>query len=309
MRQAIRVYAIVALVAMVGLWVLQTAWWAGAVSFTASTGLAVALELAMEAQLWLLVMPLGVLATSDAARAGRRGWLWLFIALMVVAPFAANIETLSSAIQPGSLQSPQPIVLVGWAVAFLLVPLAALIYSLMSAQPVAGGVEAAPNASQGERRTLIISACAGIVVMSVLSYLMNSQFLFSLPLGTNFFDHTMLIIQLQGVARALWFTLAPLPVTVASLALAHAAQTSRRGWLAGWIALIPLALLTADLGSPVGIGLIAAVIGARSSEQIPFFDQLPVASIVAPAVIMLVALLYALTVMRPRGRAAAIAVA
>ncbi len=78
--------------------------------------------------------------------------------------------------------------------------------------------------------------------------------------------------------------------------------------MVGWIALIVLALLTADLGSMVAWGLIASVAGAQSSDQMPYLQSLRVISIAAPAAIMLVALVYA-AAPRSRPRAAALAAA
>jgi hypothetical protein len=269
-------------------------------------------------QLWvLLVIPLGVLAASDAARAGRRGWLALFIALIVLAPFAASIDPLTNNIQilfsppclpgaacpSGPYGASQLVTLAGWAVAFLPVPIATLVYSLTSARSAAG--LAAAEANRGERRTLIMCAVAGIVVMSALGYLGTTHFLF-FQFGRGSFAQVVAIHNLHNVLFTVWVALAALPVAIASAAMAHAAQTGRRGWLTGWIALIALALLTADIGSLWGEILILEATGATSG-QIPI-EQSAV-SIVAPAVIMLVALIYALTVMRPEPRAAALAAA
>ncbi len=270
-----------------------------------------------ELQLWvLLVIPLGVLAASDAARTGRRGWLALFIVLIILAPVAPWINSLINNIQVllagpcflnGACSSggaPWLVTQVGWGVAFLPVPIAALVYSFMSARSAAG--PAATEAGQGERRALIVCALVAIAVMSALGYLGISGFLIY-QFGSR--AQRLVGVSLQGEALTIGLMLAALPVAIASMAMAHAAQTSRPGWLAGWIALIPLALLTADLGSLWGWSLIAALNGAQTSDQIPYFQQLRVVSIVAPVVIMLVALIYALTVMRPRSRAAALAVA
>lgn len=318
MRQAIRVYAIVALVTMAvvvgGLWARYDSFGGG------QSGLDRALALVVGLQPWvLLVIPLGVLAASAAARAGRNGWVALFIALIVLAPFAAWLGPLLNNISlifipicyggsacPNPFQAPELAQLAGWAVAFLGVPLAALVYSVLVAQDAPASVEV----SQGERRTLIICAIAGVVVMSALGYLGNVAW--SPPLfGNGSLNQVVTAINTVTVLDSIWIALFTLPVAVASLALAHAAWTGRRGWLAGWSALAVFALLTANLGSLWGIFLILQATGTlQSSEQQLILLPYQIASIVGPAVIMLVALVYALTVMRPpRQRAAAVAIA
>lgn len=318
MRQANRVYAIVALIVMivflVGLWTSPGGYAGG------QTWMDKALYYAFGLQLWiLLIVPLGVLAASDAARAGSRGWLALFIALLVIAPFAAWISTLTNNIEvllagpclpdaacpSGPFGAPWPVTQAGWVVAFLPIPIAALVYFLTAAR---GAPEpAAAEANQRERRTIFVSAIAGIVVMSALRYLGTSNFLFFQFAHLSIVSAEM-ALNAQNVLFALWLTLAALPVAIASVALAHAAQTSRRGWVVGWIALIVLALLTADLGSMVTWGLIASVTGAQSSDQMPYLQSLRVISIAVPAAIMLVALVYA-AAPRSRPRAAALATA
>ncbi len=61
-------------------------------------------------------------------------------------------------------------------VAFLPVPIAALVYSLTAAR--SAPEPAAADANQRERRTIIVSAIVGIVIMTALGYLGNSNFLF-----------------------------------------------------------------------------------------------------------------------------------
>ncbi|HEX9037894.1 MAG TPA: hypothetical protein VF808_12990 [Ktedonobacterales bacterium] len=314
MRQAIRVYAVVALVVtlafVVGLLVRPESV-AGAPGWVDRT-----LFWALWLQIWVLpLIPLGVLAASDAARAGRRGWLALFIALIVLVPFAAWIGNLTnniaaaltppcindSACLSGPVSAPEILQQVGWVVAFLPIPIAALVYSFTAARSATGPAFA--EARQGEARALIVWAIAGVVIMTALGYLGTPEWSSS-PLASWFgghgaFGRTLVIFNLLGVLNTLWYALAALPVAVVSVALAHAARTGRRGWLAGWIALATLALLTADIGNPWGESAIAAVLRAHSSDQIPYFTQLTVIGIVAPAVIMLVALVYGLTVMRP----------
>ncbi|HEU0026149.1 MAG TPA: hypothetical protein VFQ25_03460 [Ktedonobacterales bacterium] len=175
MRQAIRVYAIVALVVMgalvIGLWTHPASFFRehGWVDWT--------LGVVLGFQLWVLaVIPLGVLAASDAARARRRGWLALFIALLVIAPFAAWILPLSASVKILLFASPCPssgdclgvsvgmppfVTQAGWVVAFLAIPIAALVYSLASPRTAAG--RATAEADQGERRALSVWAIVGIV--------------------------------------------------------------------------------------------------------------------------------------------------
>jgi hypothetical protein len=272
----------------------------------------------IDLQLWVaLVIPLGVLAASDAARAGRRGWLALLIALLVIAPIAFWIGPLifylplslippclpNAACPPGPRGAAPLVVPAGWTVTFLPVPLAALVYSLTSARSAAEYAPAATETDQSERRALIICAIAGIVVMSALDYPKASQFLF-VQFGLSSLPTIAAVANRQILLLTLWPALAALPVAIASMAMAHAAQTGRRGWLAGWIALIPLALLSASLGFPGTESLILAATGIIS--LIPFEAQFLAVSIAAPVASMLVALLYALTVMRPRRLAAGI---
>ncbi|MDE3231069.1 MAG: hypothetical protein KGO05_14420 [Chloroflexota bacterium] len=317
MRRAIRVYAIVALVAMVvflvGLWTSPSRYAGG------ETLRAWALYYVYLLQLWvLLIVPLGVLAASDAARAGRRGWLAVLIALIVLAPFAAWINTLTNTVgallagpclpnadcPSGPFGAPMWVIQAGWVVAFLPVPIAALVYSLT----VARSAPAPSDASPREQRTLIVSAIVGIVVMTALGYLGASDYM--LPLfGPLSIANAEMALNLDILLGSLWLTLAALPVAIASMALAHAAWTRSRGWVTGWIALAVLALLTVDIGSMAGFSLIATMTGAHSSDQMPYLQLLQVISIVAPAVIMLMALVYALAVERPRPTAVALAAA
>lgn len=328
MRQAIRVYAIVALVAMV---VFVAALLTHPASFFREQDwgdwtLGVVLAL----QLWvLLVIPLGVLAASDAARAGRRGWMALFIALLVIAPIAAWINSLTASVQillfatpcasnadcPGISTGTAPFVTqAGWAVAFLLVPLAALVYSLTSAGSAAG--RATAGVSQGERRALIVWAIVGIVIMSALGYLATAHVLFQL-FGNGLPLQMEKLLELQLMLPVVWIALAALPVAIASAALAHAAQTGRWGWLASWIALTALALLSAGpeiqlrmsipwmdgyiLNNPwLGFFITEPTGAITSTAGVPAEQY--IVSIVAPVAIMLVALIYALIVMRPEAR-------
>jgi hypothetical protein len=319
MRQAIRVYAIVALVAMliflVGLWTSPNGYEGG------QFWLSMALFWVYGLQLWvLLIVPLGVLAASDAARAWRTGWLALFIALLIIAPFAAWIGTLVNNVgnlfagpclpnancSSGSIEAPLWVIQAGWIVAFLPIPIATLVYSLTATRSAAR--PAATGVNQSEWRTLVVWAITGMVLMSALGYLGTSNFLFS-QLAHRSFEDAEIALNLQNLLFTLWFTLAALPVAIASAAMAHAARTGSRGWLASWIALITLALLTADLGSLFGWSAIAAVTGAHSSDQMPYLQTLRVISVVAPVVIMLVALVYANAVQRPRAHAAEVATA
>lgn len=319
MRQAIRVYAIVALVVMVafvaGLWARPY----GVVLDPHDTlGLAVFYLYGLQAWV-LLLIPLGVLAASDAGRAGRRGWLALFAALLVIAPLGAWSAQLTDAIQnlligpcvnggpacaAGSPDAPDIITQAAWIVAFLPIPIAALSYTFAPATRVAR--QTAADFSQGERRALIVWSVIGAIVMAALGYLGTTQWSFESLValfGYGSFEQTATIFNIQGALSTFLFVLAALPVAVASMALAHAAQTARRGWLAGWIALAVLTLLTLDLGTLWGVTLIGAMTGAQSSDQMPFLAPMLVISIVTPVVVMLVALVYALVVMRPESRA------
>jgi hypothetical protein len=91
MQRVIRVYAIVDLVALGAFFAIYFSNGWGAPLWNL-----VAYEVAnLVAQLWvLLIIPLGVLSGSDAARLGRRGWLVAFIALTVVAVAAPRINDL-----------------------------------------------------------------------------------------------------------------------------------------------------------------------------------------------------------------------
>lgn len=319
MRRATRVYAIVALVAMVvfliGLWTSPDRYGGG------QSWLAMALFWVYGLQLWvLLIVPLGVLAASDAARAGRRGWLTLLIALLVIAPFAAWLGTLVNNVggllagpclpnadcPSGSFEAPWQVIQAGWVVAFLPIPIATLVYSLASTRSAARPT--ATGASQSEWRTLVVWAIGGIVIMGALGYLGTSNFLFG-QLAHRSLADAEIAQNLQVVLSSLWLTLAALPVAVASAAMEHAARTRHRVWLAGWIALIALALLTADLGSLFGLALISTITGAHSSDQMPYFQSLSVVSVVAPVAIMLVALVYAHAVQRPNSHATVLAAA
>lgn len=324
MRRAIRVYAIVALVA---LGVFLAVWWASPFGVTSLRSWSVMLNLVEGAQLWvLLVIPLGVLAGGDAAHIGRRSWLSIFIALIVLAPIAAQIEPLTNNVQyllapscssgpcaldPGDLA--QLLFWPSWAGALLLIPLAALLYTVTSTRIAshtpadASGAPGAPGAGRSERHLIAVCAVIGLVVMSVLGYLANSDFIL-MRFGSGTLGHILYVGQLQIVLRTVWFTLLnALPVTVASLAMMHAARAGRHGWLAGWIAVVVLAMLAANL-----FALVAAVqdFSAAASSQggsIAFQQQIQDASIVTPVVVLLAALLYALTTMRPRQRTVALA--
>ncbi len=321
MRQVIRVYALVALVAMValevGLWAHPESVVGGQRWFDMTLGVVVGL------QLWVLfVIPLGVLVASDAALVGRRGWLALFIALIIIAPFAAWINTLTNNIQYLLSQyllsiscqfdvcspavpvgAPWQVTQVGWAVAFLPVPIAALVYSFRSAQNLAALVPA--EGAKGARRTLIICSIAGIALMSALGFLGTAGYL-QVLFSRGSITQALMIASLRSVLSILWTVLFALPVAIASAALAHSAQTGRRAWLAGWITLVPLMLLTANLGSFWGAILILRAEGVTSGS-IP--TQVVTAGIVAPVAVMLLALIYALVVMRPKPQAAPLAVA
>ncbi len=265
----------------------------------------------------LFVIPLGVLAASDAARVGRRGWLALFIALIIIAPFAAWINALTNNIQnalfmscqsdvcstAGPVGAPWLVTQIGWVVAFLPVPIAALAYSFLPAQNPAA--LALAEGAKGGRRTLIVCAIAGIALMSALGYLGAARYLLVL-FGRGSFTQIMAVVTLQSLLYTLWIMLAAAPVAIASVALAHSAQEGRRAWLAGWIALVLLALLTANLGSSWAFILILHAEGVMSGS-IP--NQLITAGVVAPVAIMLIALIYALVVMRPEPQAGALAAA
>ncbi|HEX8981766.1 MAG TPA: hypothetical protein VF792_03270 [Ktedonobacterales bacterium] len=273
-----------------------------------------------------MIIPLGVLAASDAARACRRGWRALFITLIILAPIAAwfyplagNLQILftlysspcngSATCTPIQYGTPLLVTQIGWAVAYLPIPIAALVYSLAPAQSATAS--AATEADQGERRALIVWAIVGIVVMSALGYLATSPFLF-LQFGNGSPERMEMILPLRMMLNTVWVALAALPVAIVSMALAHAAETGRRGWLVGWIALAALTLLTASPVFPLAMhepwteSFILAALGG-AGQQAP--DDLYIkVSIVAPVVIMLVALIYA-AVSRPGSRGAALATA
>lgn len=267
------------------------------------------LDVVVAAQLWvLLVIPLGVLAASDAAHMGRRGWLVALIVLIVLAPISARFEPLVTEIQnvlnPGcgvefcglefGSQS-QNFYLALWTMALIPVPLAALVYTFVPAR------DASPiqlSATTGRRRLIVIGAIVGAVVMGALGYLVTSDFIF-----THFSSGTVAHIQfVNAVSQTLdqvWFMLLnALPVAVASVALARAVRAGQHAWLAGWCAIILLALLAANL-----FALSAAALVAFGSVQarglMDYQPQLQVISAVVPIVILLLALIYALTTMRP----------
>ncbi len=260
-----------------------------------------------------MVIPLGILAASDSARAGRHGWQAIFIALIVLAPIAEWIYPLASyvqvlffppcdsanylACQPFSFMQPQMVTHLSWAVACLPIPIAALVYSLLSVQHPAG--QATSEAGRGERRALIVCAIVGIVVMSVLGYMANAPVE---PIQEGSPESVVKLVQLHALIFAVWLVLAALPVARTSMALAHAARVGRRRWLAGWIPLVALALLTGGIGFDLVIfgqqmnAFVHAAIGGSINQVTAMIHAV---SSVAPAVVMLVALIYAVVVMRP----------
>ncbi|HEU0026148.1 MAG TPA: hypothetical protein VFQ25_03455 [Ktedonobacterales bacterium] len=163
--------------------------------------------------------------------------------------------------------------------------------------------------------------------MSALGYLSTAGILYwQFAHGSDSPTLVIKAMALQIMLPEVWIALAAPPVAIASAALAHAAQTGRWGWLAGWIALTALALLSVspEVQLRMSNGMTDAYfmdnpwIGSifpnpTSVEAIT--PGIPptqyIISIVAPAVIMLVALLYARIVMRPESgpQAAGLAVA
>lgn len=317
MRQAIRVYASVAL-GVLGVFLLV--WWISPFGVTSSRPWFAVLNLVVGMQLWVLfVVPLGVLAGSDAAHAGRRGWLVAFIVLTVLAPVGAQLEQLGQQVQqllaascpsgPCAPVSGDPSsfpVWAGWVVATLLVPLAALVYTWTSARhapSTQGGVRG--DSDLGERRLLVVYAILGLVVMSVLGVLANSDFLLR-QFASGTVAHILYVTSLQGLLYAMWVTLLlALPIAIASLAMADAARADRRVWLISWIALVVLAVLVAQL-----LALVATVQDFATGLTplgwvVTFQQQMEVASVVAPLVVLAVALIYALSMMRPDQHTAA----
>jgi hypothetical protein len=295
-------------------------------------------DLVVALQLWtLLVIPLGVLVASEAARARRSGWLGLLVALLVLAPVAfwfgplvADVQNLPAVLHPSGqvigYSSSPTITDVGQAIGLLSLPVAALIASFMPFMSSASGsspsvatsqhATAAPTsaeAGRGELRTLIGGALVSLVVMSVLGYLGNTdslaQYAMSHPApGQGPFGDPSGAFFAQGLANTLWTPLVALPVAVVSLALAHAAQTGRHGWLAVWIGLLVVVVLATATGAFRYTGLIYLV-AASFDLHVPTLQQIELVSLGAPALIMLVALVYALTAQRPQQRAAVPAMA
>lgn len=305
MRQAIRVYAIVALVV---LGALLAFWWALPNAATQQRTWVAVLYVVVAAQLWvLLVIPLGVLAASDAAHVGRRGWLVALIVLIVLAPIAARFDPLVTGIQrvldPGcgdlcglelGSQS-HNLYLALWTVALIPVPLAALIYTLMPARDTS---HIRLGATIGWRRLIVILAIIGAVMMGALGYLANSDFIFThFSSGTP--NHIVFVGYLSQLLDEIWFTLLDaLPVAVACLALARVARAGQRAWLAGWCSIIVLALLAANLTALSGAALVAFG-SVLARELMDYQPQLQVISAVVPVVVLLLALIYALTTLRP----------
>jgi hypothetical protein len=330
MRQVIRTYAVVALVLMT---LLLLVWFIGGLRHLGELWIFVAIF-----QLWLWpLIPLGVLSACDAARVGRRGWSILLIALTVLSPFAINaasvVGSIVLAVTPPcapadcSLNTPSPVDTpifvagdIGWIVGILAIPLAALIYSLVIANnnaPVSLAVE------RGERRILIIGAIVCIIVMVPLTSLATTGILpdwagaqVDLPLeewGTLMSQMS----NLQYILDAFWLALVALPAIVASVALAHAIQTRRIVWQIGWAALIALTLFTESIANSETIYYILE--GGLRLDEWPvlwptrlfhFVEQaLHVTGVVIPALVMVVALIYAYMVMHPsQPRAAAASV-
>lgn len=329
MRQAIRVYAIVALVVLGAFLALE---WASSFGITNQIGWMGVFGLMVVAQLWvLLVIPLGVLAASDAARMGRHGLLEAFIVLLVLAPFAASVDVLATDIQhllnptcgfcvfgaPSLFQA-------GLAAAFLPIPLVALISTVAPARKAPqfqadgsdelGADRAHADAGQGEqrvRRVITVWAIIGLVVLGALSYLGNSDFIM-MRFGSGTIEHIEFVGDLRSLVYGLWFALHnALPVAVVSLAMISAARAGRRGWLAAWIVVGALAMLATNLlglittllaftgpPSPTDSGLVAFVWQLGSSQ----LAQMQTLSEVVPLVVLLLALLYALILMRPQTR-------
>jgi hypothetical protein len=267
-------------------------------------------------QLWvLLVIPLGVLAASDAAQVGLRGWLAAFIALIVLAAIAPYIEVLSATAQnvlaprcapdpcyPDLGEQSRLMIVAPWIGAFLPVPLASLIYTYTSAR---GMPRDQPNTDRGELRLMVVCAVIGFVIMGALGYLAKSSFLEE-HLGYGSVAQIMFVGNLNASLSNVWnLLLLPLPVAVSSLAMVDGARMGRRVWVAGWIVLAVLAVLVANLDSLL---FVTATISDIPSYGwlVGLLPQLQDAGAVAPVVVMLVALLYAFTT-RPRQRAAALA--
>lgn len=311
MRQAMRVYAIVAVVV---LGALLAVWWTLPDGLAQMRGWIAVLNLVVAAQLWvLLVVPLGVLVASDAGHARRRGWLATISALTVLAPIAARFDSLVAEMQDlfssnpclactlGSGGQSQFLSLAGWTAALLPVPLAALIYSLTLGGRAAGA-PAALGEGSGMRRVIVVFAILGIVVMAALGFLANSDFIVThFSSGTP--AHILFIGAMWMLLYQVWLVLLDaLPVAVATLALAHAIRTNRRGWLAGWIAILALAMLVANLFALAATALLFTPNSAWAPGLADVQPQLQDISAVVPVVVLLVALIYALTMRSRQGQ-------
>ncbi len=234
MQRVIRVYAIVDLVVLGAFFAIYSAIGNGTYR---SVWNAVA-NLTLGAQLWvLLVIPLGVLAGSDAARLGRRGWLAAFSALTVLAVVAPRVDQLADTIH--YLLSPPnapSLFSSGWLysfifraeliVAFLPVPLAALIYAVMPAQSVA---RAQSGTCRGTRRLIVVGAVIGLIVMGVLGPLGNFPIL-AAHAGPSTLEQIVHLGDVRQLLFTVWVMLLDaLPVAIASLAMVDAARAGRRG--------------------------------------------------------------------------------
>jgi hypothetical protein len=322
MRQAIRGYSVVALVVLSALFFVLVTNWDNVVgtALSPSHWLVSALLAALGFQIWaLLVVPLGVLAAYNAAQASLRGWRAFFIALLVLAPlFAAAqslVGTFAQTLTPVCIPpcSPGPFgpgpwnlsdfaLYVSYALAFFPIPLAALAYTFVAPQ---ARLDAVGTVSLSVRRWLITGAMIALVIMPGLDYLGNSNLIFGFVAahaspGPGAFTAVSYAFNLQHLLSALWVALAALPTAVASLALVSAVQTGRRLWTIGWAALAVLALLATSSNSFFSTFIIFdAARLAIPSLATPSVQAFLTLGGVIPALIMLLAIVYALMVMRP----------
>lgn len=254
----------------------------------------------------LLVVPLGVLAAVDAARLGRHAWFAALVALLVIAPIAARLEPLAATVQNlvnpacpcGSDLGEQSrlVFLAGQMAALLPIPLATLIYSVM---PEGRAAHAPVGLGRGTRRLIILCAVIGFVVMGALGYLVNSDFILT-HFGSGTVAHIMFVGALRQLLDQVWFALLDaLMVAVASLALAHAVATGRHEWRAGWIAIVVLAMVTANFFVLATSTWLPLPITERLA---PYQPQLQDISAAMPGVVMLLALVYAATMRPPRAQ-------
>jgi hypothetical protein len=308
MRWVIRIYALVALLAL-GAFLLI---WVPAVNGGAlpSRFTLRLVYLVNGVSLWILVViPLGVLAGSAAARQGQRRWRAVFVALTVLAAIAPSVAVLLSTVHDlfippsiptvhgvpilpttpaldttGALWSPI-FTWVEWIAALLLVPAAALAYTLAPSR-------SAPGADMGRRgqRLILVGAICSLIIVAAL----GPTAIRPIPVLPSDPRAQQTVFTAYTLLHILWTMLSvAVPVAIASLALADAAWAGRRTWSVSLIVLGVVAVLATNLFTVVSVALDVFAVDLHG-QPLPFGPLFDILEVGAPLALLLGAAAYAL---------------